>query len=266
MAKERVTVSSRKAGPGVVLPPLEAMPEVRRIPYCLSAALPIFPFSEEQGRAFDEYRIIRTKILQHLNQPRLLAITSAAPRDGKTFTALNVAGVMSLKEDVRIVLIEADLYRGGIASCLGLPAKPGLAEYLKGTCSIQEALVQVEQFPNLYILCAGESGQGASELLDSSHWKNLCRWVREQFTHAIFDCPPLGAVADSALILAECDGVVFVVRPDHTNKALALATLESIPKEKLIGVVLNSAQDWFLHRSGYSYYSYYGRQSGTAKP
>ncbi len=260
MASQDLSLTTVPPAPGSSL-------DARRLPYRLSPGSPIFPFTDAQVRAFDEYRIIRTKILQHISQPHLLAVTSAAPRDGKTLTALNLAGAMALKEDVRIVLVEADLYRGSIAACLGLPEKPGLSDYLRGNCTINQALLQVDQFPNLYILCAGTSDQGASELLDSTPWKELCKWLREQFSYVVFDCPPLAAVADSALIVAQCDGVVFVVRPDHTNKAVALATLESIPKDKLIGVVLNSAQEWFMHRSGYSYYSYYGRKPGDpAKP
>lgn len=228
--------------------------DIRTAPYRLAASLPIFPFAESQRRAFDQYRIIRTKILQHLRQPRLVAVTSAAPQDGKTITALNLAGVLALKEDVRVVLVEADMHRGNIASSLGLPEKPGLSEYLKGKCSLADVIVRMEQIPNLYILCAGSADAGASELLDSSTWRNLCKSLREHFSHVVLDCPPLGILTDSELIMAESDGVVFVVRPDHTNKTLALATLESIPKEKLIGVVLNSAQDWFLHRSEYSYH------------
>jgi capsular exopolysaccharide synthesis family protein len=240
-------------------------PNVKTAPYKLANSLPIFPFAEGQRRAFDQYRIIRTKILQHLRQPKLVAVTSASPQDGKTITSLNVAAVMALKENVQVVLVEADLHRGNISNSLGLPKGPGLSEYLRGKCTIEEAMVRVEQIPNLYIVRAGAADAGASELLDSSVWRNLCKWLREEFSHAVLDCPPLGVLADGELIMAESDGVVFVVRPDHTNKTLALATLDSIPKDKLLGVVLNSAQDWFLHRSEYSYYyqGYYSRDPAT---
>ena len=69
---------------------------------------------------------------------------------------------------------------------------------------------------------------------------------------------PVGLVADYDLIQDVADAVILVVRPDHTNRSLCLKALESIPQEKLLGVIINSVTDWFLSRAlghDYSYYS-----------
>ena len=69
--------------------------------------------------------------------------------------------------------------------------------------------------------------------------------------------PPVAAVADYELIQATCDGVIVVVRTDHTDRTLCSQAFELIPEEKTVGVVLNCAYEWFLWKTHGSYY-YYG--------
>jgi len=92
-------------------------------------------------------------------------------------------------------------------------------------------------------------------LLDSSRWTALCASVRQQFKYVIFDTPPIAAVADYDLIQAHCDGVVLVVRPDHTDRKQCMQAIEAIPKDRLLGVVLNCVSDWFMWKTQ-GYHSY----------
>jgi Mrp family chromosome partitioning ATPase len=118
-------------------------------------------------------------------------------------------------------------------------------------------LIQIEQFPNLHVLPAGEHCKNPVELLDSAAWRSLCAKLRESYKFIIVDSPPIAAVADYDLIQAACDGVIVVVRPDHTERHLCFKALGSVPKDKLTGVVLNCVEQWFLGR-GYHYgYSYH---------
>ena len=64
----------------------------------------------------------------------------------------------------------------------------------------------------------------------------------------------MNTVADYDLIQAHCDGVVVVVRPDHTNRELCLKALNNIPKERLLGVLMNCVRDWFLWKTADRYY------------
>lgn len=230
---------------------------IRTLPLKVSSRAPLFPFNDENLGAFDQYRIIRTKIFQHILAPRQIVVSSAAPKDGKTVTSVNLAGVMALKQDVRVLLVEADLHRGDIKSLLGFEPAIGLVDVLKGNCTYGEALIKVEQIPNLYVLLSGRADSSATELLDSTAWKRLCESWKEQFSYIIVDSPPWGILADADLLAASSDGIVFVVRPDRTKRSMALTALNDIPKDKLLGVIVNSAQDWILHRSSYSYYSGY---------
>lgn len=101
--------------------------------------------------------------------------------------------------------------------------------------------------------------QNPPELLDSRQWSALCESTREIFQHVIVDTPPVTAVADYELIERTMDGIVMVVRPDHTKRASFRQALSAIAPSKLIGLVLNDVEDWFLWKveNGYGY-AYYG--------
>ncbi len=220
----------------------------------LAAESPILPFDAAHSRAGEQYRMARTKIMQDPRQPRLIAISSAGSGDGKTITSINLAGAMALKSEARVLLVDADLRRSQIAGLLGIPPAPGLGDVLGGTSTLDESIMQVKEFPNLFVLPGGKPIDNPTELLDSSRWTSLCTQVRRQFKFVVFDVPPMGTVADYDLIQAHCDGVVVVVRPDHTDREMCLKALDSIPKERLLGVVMNCVQDWFLWKTADRYY------------
>ena len=225
---------------------------------------PVWPSSAgAQVRCAEQYRIICTKIFLREDQPRMLVVSSAGPADGKTVTSINIAGALADRNEADVLLVEADLRRSSIAELLGLPRTVGLMEVLRGECELQDALLRIEQYPRLHLLQAGLRSEHASELLGSARWLEVCERLRSAFRFTVFDAPPIGFVADYELIEAVCDGVIAVVRPDHTNRAAAYRMLDVIPGRKRIGVVLNNVPDWFLWRS-HDYY-YYGSKRDTSK-
>lgn len=251
--KEQVhTIPSPAGHPALVL--LPAAPHVpTRVR--ISTQAPILPFDPKHFIAAEQYRIIRTKILHHVRKPKLLAVSSATSGDGKTVTSINIAASFALKQEEPILLVDADLRRPRIAELLQIPSSPGLSEVLAGRASIDHALVRAEQFPNLWILPAGNDPGNPAELLDSPRWRVLVDKLRAQFSHVIFDATPVATVADYELLQHVCDGVIVVARPDHTKRTQCLEILKIIPKEKLIGIVLNCVEDWWLWKAPvYGYY------------
>jgi capsular exopolysaccharide synthesis family protein len=205
--------------------------------------------------AAEQYRLIRTRIVQDSRSPKLLMVSSAGPGDGKTFSAINIACALALRDEANVLLVDADFRRSTVAASLGIPSRPGLSDVLGGGCTLQEAIVRVDQFSNLYVLPIGVEGANPTELLDSKRWRALAASVREHFDFIIVDVPPVAAVADYELIQCTCDGVILVVRPDHTDRTLCLKAIDLIPKEKLIGAVVNCAFPWVLWKTNEFYYS-----------
>ncbi len=242
-----VTVISSGGAPG----PLEG---VRVLPFKITAGTPLFPFDSDQAHVAEQYRITRTKLLHDPRQPRVIVVSSSAPRDGKTITSINLAGVLALRPELKVVLVEADLRRAHIAGLLGFANTPGLSDVLSGKAALADALVRAEQCPNLFILPGGSWHGDATELLDSPAWRNLCETLRREFSYVVLDSPPMGVLADFELLQAVSDGVVFVIRPDHTNRAECKKALESLGTRKLLGVILNAAKEWPLYQAGQSKY------------
>jgi capsular exopolysaccharide synthesis family protein len=247
-------------GPVVAAAPSESNSHARRVaPLKVSASAPVFPFEDLHSQAAEQYRMIRTKILHHPLQPRAIVVTSPTSGDGKTVTAINLAAVLALKKDTRVLLVDADLRRRDVHRVLGIPEKPGLADVLSGATPLEESIVRLEQFPNLWVLPAGSGNRNPAELLESRRWREVIGDCRQRFTHVVIDATPIAAVTDFELIQLACDGVVMVVRPDHTNRGACHKALEAVVKEKMIGTVLNCVEEWFLWKpQGYGYY-YGGR-------
>lgn len=239
---------------------------VRTLGLSLPAPSPLLPFEEGQWLASEQYRILRTRISQHPRQPRLILISSPTPGDGKSVSAINTAAALSMKSEGRVLLLDADLRKSAVHSQLGLPHSPGLADVLKGACPLEAAMVRIQEFPNLVVMAAGTRADNPTELLDSVPWRELAAKLRNLFRYVVLDSPPAGAVADYDLIQAVCDGVILVIRPDHTNRPLCRKALESVPKAKFLGVVLNCVPSWSLgHHSGGDYYYYSGKSYYRSK-
>jgi protein-tyrosine kinase len=221
----------------------------------VASTSPILPF-EEDSHASEQYRLLRTRIVQHPGDPRTIVVSSAAPRDGKSVTALNLAGALSLKGDSRVLLIDGDFRRPSIWRLLGVEQTPGIGDVLEGTAELHEAIVQAREYPNLFILPAGAPKSNPGELLDSDAFKAAIGSLKSLFSYLIIDSPPIAAVADCDLLMAISDGVIVVIRPDHTSRQACKKALESVPKEKSLGVVMNCVPDWFLGKS-HGYGAYY---------
>ena len=233
----------------------ENPPLARRIlPIAIQRSAPLFPFEDPRERAGEQYRTLRTKLVHHVRKPKLIVVSSTTPGDGKSVTAVNLACALSLKPDTRVLLVDADFRKPVIDEMLGMPAKPGLGDVLLGGCAFEDAVVQTEQYPNLHVLVNGEADANPSELLESERWRAFCEFVRSQFEYVVIDSPPTAMAADYELLQIRTDGTLLVVRPEHSNRTACLNTLQSVPKEKLIGVVLNFSESWFLNRhDNYNY-------------
>jgi capsular exopolysaccharide synthesis family protein len=246
---ESGTITERHAGPSSTSqahPPLNG---IRRVSVYVAAGSPVLPFDGTDEIAAERYRTIRTRLWHDPRNPRVICVSSSGVGDGKSVNAINLAGVLALKRENRVLLLDGDFRRSAIAAKLGVPNAPGLSDVLGGTVEWRQAVTQMAEAPNLYFMPAGEHDANPAELLDSTYWKNLCDTFREYFNFVIIDSPPIGAVTDTDLIQSVCDGVVLIARQDHSDRSRLLKIIESVPREKLIGVVINCVSPWMLWKT-----------------
>src|SRR5207253_6941817 len=109
-----------------------------------------------QSQMAESYRALRTSLLLTSlgAPPKIILITSALPREGKTTTSVNTAIVLAQK-GTRVLLIDADLRRPSIHKTFGMGPRTGLSNVLTGNATLQQAIVRSPMLPNLFVLSAG---------------------------------------------------------------------------------------------------------------
>jgi protein-tyrosine kinase len=209
----------------------------------------------------EQYRALRTKIF-HMQQERelkSLLITSAGISDGKTLTAINLALTMALEIDCKVLLIEGDLRRPSFQKYLELPNLPGLSHHLLGQRSAGE-VIHPTDMKNFCFVAAGMIPENPVELLNSQRMQDFLADCTRQFDWVIVDAPPVLALADADLLATKVDGVIFVVRPGHTQADMLANSMESLKGKNLLGTVLNSYSDKEISK----YSEYYSHESSSS--
>jgi len=206
----------------------------------------------------EQFRALRTRILQagERLQMRALVITSAGIAEGKTLTALNLGWLLAQTEGTRALVIDSDLRRPCATNYFGVEeATIGLSEVLGEQVSLEDAIVQLEP-AGLYLLPGGRPRDDVAELLSGPTYSRVLTEARRMFDYIIIDAPPLGVFTDANVLMSRADGAILVVRAGKTRYAAVDKLLEQIPRERLLGVVLNRADEQPESNSYYYQYRY----------
>jgi len=212
-------------------------------------------FQDDENRiGAEEFRTLRSRLYQIREKMPLkrLMVTSALPKEGKSFVTANLGQVMVRQHGRRTLIIDADLRSPGLHRHLGAPQTPGLSDYLLGECD-EFSVLQRGPMENLFLLPAGRLASSASELLSNGRLKILLQRVEPLFDWIIVDTPPVIPVADSTLLANFCDGILMVVRSNVTPADLARRAREEFQEKLLLGVILNGAPAGKLAQSKYYY-------------
>ena len=224
---------------------------------------------EKRSPIAEAYRHLRTSILLSTagRPPRTLLITSSAPSEGKTTTAVNTA--LSLAEmGARVLIIDADMRRPRLHSIFNLNNDRGLSGLLSSEpadAAITSA-IQRKDDSGLFVLTAGPLPPNPAELIGSEQMLKLMSAVSQRFTHVIVDSPPVAAFTDGVLIASMVDGVLLVVSSGKNSRkvvARARKLLQDVGA-RIIGVVLNKVEATGSH--SYYYYSNYYHYEQLDKP
>jgi capsular exopolysaccharide synthesis family protein len=196
---------------------------------------------------------------QQEQQLRSLVVTSAAPGDGKSLVAANLALTLSESYRRKVLLIDADLRRPSLHQLFNVPGTGGLSAGLKAKEHVQVSLVQITDM--LTLLPGGRSEANPVAGLVSSRMKRIIAEAVTRFDWVIVDTPPVGVLADGRVVSDLVDAAILVVRAGVTRFADVHAAVETIGRERIVGVVLNAADPRDIQGEGY-YRHYYGRDLG----
>jgi len=228
------------------------------------ASLPRLFLSKSHTAQAEAMRELRTALLfsRPGEQPRVILVSSSAANEGKTTIAANLATVLA--ERGKTCLVESDFRRPMLASAFSLKPRVGLCQVLSGEVSLDQALINLPESPNLWLLPSGPTTPKAEDLIDSEHMKALVIALRDSFGFVVIDSPPVILFSDARVLSTLTDRVVLVGRYGLTTRR-AITRCAQILDEvgaPAMGVVLN---DIDLASPDYHYYNYGFSRSMTGK-
>lgn len=186
---------------------------------------------------------------------QLIVVTSSNAGEGKSFCAMNLAGLYAMAGK-RTVLLGFDLRKHGLNNYLDVHRKPGITEVLIGHKTLEEVTMNFR--PNLDIVFAGTTPPNPSDLIESEATRELITTLRGRYDYIIVDTSPAGLVTDALPLAQLADLNLYVVRPGVSLKKVLEPTLHQLEKSgvKRIGIVMNAVNPAERHVSyGYGYTS-----------
>jgi capsular exopolysaccharide synthesis family protein len=225
-----------------------------------SASIPLLTENDQRHALAEAYRSLRSSIMAQgsdEDHPKLILVTSAVPCDGKSMTASNLA-VMLARSGARVLLLDGDLRRGGLHKQFALPESPGLAEVLGGTAP-WSAVAREVAIANLSVLPRGAIPRHPGELLARSVKQTFLQEARSRYDYVLVDTTPIMAADDVANLAPHVDGVLMVIRANHTSSRVARAAMDllCLRKARILGIVFNGVRSLGGDYYYYKYKQYY---------
>ncbi|MEG4841683.1 lipopolysaccharide biosynthesis [Microcoleus sp. B9-D4] len=213
----------------------------------------IMPLALEANSPYLEfYERLRTNLRRIGNKPvKVVLLTSAAPLEGKSFSAYNLA-IASARSGKRTLLIEADLRSPSNVESLKIAADPlATVEPLHYYGNISECVLLVPEVENLYVVPSPGFLRQASAVLESSEMRRLFEDVRNRFDFVVVDSPALSECNDALTLEPYTDGMILVARPGYTLSSMLSEAADQLQESeeeeshksgpRLLGAIINGA-------------------------
>jgi protein-tyrosine kinase len=203
----------------------------------------------------EQYRALRHAVeqLHRTSGLSVLAVSSPTVGDGKTTTAINLAGALAQDPDATVLLVDADLRRAAAGDRLGLrnARQSGLVNAILDPGLRLEDVVRRRAPFNLSVLPGGRLPAAPYEVLKSPRLGHLLDEARRQYDFIVVDTPPIMVTQDCRVIAKWVDGFLLVVAADRTPAKLVEETLNRMEAGKIVGFVFNDDRQSLSH-----YYAY----------
>jgi exopolysaccharide/PEP-CTERM locus tyrosine autokinase len=221
---------------------------------------------EAKDRLADELRRIKRPLLDNvmgkgarpITHAERIVVSSAAPDEGKTFTAMNLAMSLARERDFEVLLVDGDIPKSDITRILGLEGHPGLMDVLADEQRHPAEVIVPTDMPNLLVVPAGQHHALAAELFGSLRMQYVLEELggRSRRRLVVFDSSPLLAVSESQVLVSHMGQVVVVVAAGRTHRSALGSALEGMSDSQYVGLILNMSR---LPASENHYDRYYGR-------
>src|SRR5579864_8830860 len=228
-----------------------------------------FALPQDHSPVAEEFRLIKRPLLSvalsdtlsGVENRNVIMVTSAAPNEGKTFVATNLAFSIASEHNTYVLLIDADVAKPSIPNLFGFDAEVGMLDAVADPkVDVGDVLIHTN-IENLSILPAGRARPGMTELIASARMAHFVSEVSRRYADRviIFDSPPVLARSEPSVLAKHVGQVVLVVEAERTSRTAIEDALTLIGRDRIGGVVLNKAphiigQEGFGQGYSYGYY------------
>jgi capsular exopolysaccharide synthesis family protein len=213
--------------------------------------------------AAEQYRTLRHLVEQMRSTSGLsvVAVSSPGIGEGKTTTAINLAGALAQSPGSRVLLVDLDLRRSAVTRLLGVRGleSKGLVDIIVTGATLSQAVIALPMF-NLSVLPVGERQASPYDLLKAPRLQAVLAEARKQYDYIVVDTPPLVGVPDCRVFGGCVDGFLVVVNAHKTSMKILSEALGVMDPSKVLGVIFNG-DDRPL--SGMGYQAYGPNHEGT---
>lgn len=230
----------------------------------------LITYRDPKSPLSEVFRTLRTNIqFTNMNKKsNIILITSAAPGEGKSWVASNLA-VTFAQASKRVLLIDGDMRKGRLFNVFETSPRPGLSNFLAEEAEYADfsriqRYMQNTGIENLYMISAGTVPPNPSELLVKKQMETLLEKIREVFDIVIIDGTPCSLVTDSIILSRIVDSTIVVAsygetkREDLNNTVKALRNVGA----HLAGIVMNKMPK---SKKKYNQSYYYGSTLTVSK-
>ncbi len=209
------------------------------------------------NRFTEAIRTLRTALLFNSEKipPKVIAITSSVPNEGKSTVALHLA--RSFSEMEKVLLIEADMRHPTIAKNMNLNQhRPGLSNLLAKTHQINECIIR-DKSVKLDILTSGISPANPLAFLSMKRFNMLIKVFGNFYDRIIIETPPVHAVSDAVIISKLVDSVLYIVHGNKTKREQISSGLRMLKQVNapIEGVVINHSENIDTDKYQNKYYT-----------
>lgn len=207
----------------------------------------------------ESFRTVRTNLqfIDNTTGSKVIAITSTISGEGKTFVAINLAGIIAFSNKT-VLVVDLDMRKPKIHLGFGVENIRGMSTLLIGKDNFSDC-VQHSKLNNLDFITAGPIPPNPSELIISEMMDVVLEEFKSKYDVVIIDNPPVGLVTDGITMIQKADYPIYIFRADYSKKQFVQNVDRLINEHKFtkISTILNGV-DIDRNKYGYNYGYGYG--------
>ncbi|MBV8616123.1 MAG: AAA family ATPase [Acetobacteraceae bacterium] len=171
--------------------------------------------------------------------PRVIAVVSASPGEGKTTVAALLASSLA-QGGARVLLVDADMRRRALSRRMGLSYKTGLIRLLEEGGTLAESVVR-DPDAGLDVLAAERNCLNPYRLTRTQALPAVLAAARMSYEAVVIDTPPLAVVDDALPFAAAADSTIVVASCGLTVSAALQGAVQRLrlAGARNLGLVLN---------------------------